>query len=242
MLPYLSFIYANFTELLLCPSYNCKRYTESMEWLFPNQAANTWLVLQDLQLCSPVSQTWSREVLQLCCQQDFAHIHNTHSPFPPGLSDCFYAPPVTWKTASPCKHSDVLPKQWGKHLEGKHLAGLRILSHAWHMDALAQQHRFHLMQEALVKIILWFEKQCRQILGNTNLICDTEKPKKLLTKQPCPCTARHWQAASTTSFFTAGTGHLSRRSCRCNKTHPSFKRLTTVIVSWLRTQAGKLMN
>lgn len=92
------------------------------------------------------------------------------------------------------------------------------------------------------QILLWFEKQCRQILANTNLICDTEKPKNLLTKQPCPCTARHLASFLHNQLFYCRHRALTRRSCRCNKTHPSFKRFTTVTVSWLKTQAGKLMN
>lgn len=67
--------------------------------------------------------------------------------------------------------------------------------------ALAQQHSIHLLQEDLVKIVLLFEKQCRQILGNTNLICDIEKPKNLLTKQPCPCTARHLASSIHNQLF-----------------------------------------
>lgn len=43
--------------------------------------------------------------------------------------------------------------------------------------ALAEQHGIHLLQEALIKILPLFEKkQRRKILGNINLICDTEKP------------------------------------------------------------------
>lgn len=143
---------------------------------------------RDLQLSWPGSQTWSREVLQLCCHQDFAHIHNTHSSLTPGPSDCFYALPVIWKTMSPCKHRG--PSSEGniwRQTPGRAQDPQPCLAHGCPGTAA----QIPSMQEALVKILLWFEKQWRQILGNTNLICDTEKPKNLFTEQPCPCTARH---------------------------------------------------
>lgn len=168
-----------------------------------------------------MSQTWSREVLQLCCHQDFAHIPNTHSPLPPGLSDSFYTLPLIWKTASP--HKPRGPSSEGNIWKANSRQGSQ--------PCLPQQHRFHLIQEALIKVLLWFEKQCRQILGNSKSFVIQKNLRTYSLNNPVHALPDTWQASPTTSFFTAGTGHLPRRSCRCNKHHPGFKRFTAVTVS-----------
>lgn len=156
-----------------CPLFcSSKRHTESTEWLLPKQAAN-------LKLTSPAAPAallmsalgteqktrGGREVPCLCCHQAAAHVHDACSPLTAGLPDCIHA--LSLQENNVTKQMRCLRQSW-KHLEDSCLAGLSLLSHAWHTSAggaLAQQHSIQLLKEALIKIILLFEKkQCRHYL------------------------------------------------------------------------------